>query len=43
MTRTAEKIIETAPARESPRRRIASTAGFKPVARKSATKIKTKT
>ncbi|CAB4993931.1 unannotated protein [freshwater metagenome] len=40
---TATKITATAPARDSPRLRIASTAGLRPVARNSATKIKTNT
>ena len=40
---TAAKMIATAPARDNPRLRIASTAGFSPVAKKRATRIKTKT
>ena len=40
---TATKMTATAPARDSPRRRIASTAGLRPVAKKSATRINTNT
>ena len=43
INKTPEKIIATAPVRERPRRRIASTAGLRPVAKKRATKIKTNT
>ena len=40
---TAIKIIDTAPALERPRLRIASTAGLSPVAKKRATRMSTNT
>ena len=40
---TKTRIIATAPPLDKPLRRIASTAGFSPVARKRATRIRTKT